>query len=603
MKSVVPVCYITDENYILPTIVSISSLLETRGKGTTYHVHLITTFALGKEGLMIDELRRKHPECTITILRSEQIGDARLENRKNHVSKVALLKYVLCDLLPTIDKAIYIDGDTVIQKDLTELYRINLGDNYLGAATALIGYNQKYHDWQYESLVGVPFGEYINTGVMVMNFAALRRDAVAAKLLAFTESNRKLIFMDQDAFNAVCKGRIILLDRRYNLMPECATAPSSAMREAASRPEEAVILHFAGKKKPWNTFAARWSRHYAGYYHRSPARGEFFRTLGRYGKRELRKKALRPFRRIRNFVEGELREASQRYRVFDTIERRKDEDAFAAQYFYLDQMVRATNFGLNRGDERERSVTVSLTTIPSRIYEIGTTIESILMQSFKPDRIVLWLDRDGITESELPLSLRGQMERGLTVRFCEDIGPHTKLIPALKEFPDDVIITVDDDILYPNYVLERLYRDYLLDKTKIYCNRARFISVLNRNDFRYEQDWKNVSTEVEGLNLLPLGVGGVLYPPGVLGDDVFDLALQKELAPRADDIWFKAMSLKRGVVCKRIAGMRHIFPMRPHSQEVGLQLTNVKAGGNETQISACFDHFDLWNILGANRLP
>src|SRR5690606_22490626 len=115
---------------------------------------------------------------------------------------------------------------------------------------------------------------------------------------------------------------------------------------------------------------------------------------------------------------------SQRYRSFDKDERRKDEDAFAAQYFYLDQMLRGEAHGLNRGERRERQVTVSLTTIPSRIYEIGTTIESILLQTFKPDRIVLWLDRDALSEDDLPISLKGQMQRGLTVRFCEDIGPH-----------------------------------------------------------------------------------------------------------------------------------------------------------------------------------
>lgn len=602
MKNALPVCYISDENYYLPTVVSISSLLEAREPSTRYEVFLITNFEIGDQVEMLDELRKNHPDCVITCLQSPEMADSIVTEKKNHVSPIALLKYNLCTLIPHFDKAIYIDGDTIVQKDLSELYNVDLGENLIGAAPALIGYYQKYHNWQYERRVGVPFSEYVNTGVMLMNFAAFRREEIPRKLVDFTRAHRDLMFMDQDAFNAVCKGRVVFLEQRFNLMPGCRGVSSERMRDAAAKPTDAVVLHFAGKTKPWVSLQAPWSRYYVSHLRRSPARKVLLGLFADFGASRLKSAIKRPITRARSYVKSELRLVGQLYRDHDRGERRKDEDAFAAQYFYLDQMNRNTASGLNQTESRDQRIIVSLTTIPPRIYDIGTTIESLLLQSLKPDMIVLWLDKDGLTEEDLPLNLRRQMDRGLTVRFCEDIGPHTKLVPALKEFPEDVIITVDDDILYPSYVLERLYRNYLQDKSKIYCNRARFISVLKHADFSYEQDWENVREEVEGLNVIPLGVGGVLYPPKILHEDVFDLKLQKKLTPKADDIWFKAMSLRRGVLCKRIAGLRQIYPIRPHSQEVSLHSENVFGGGNEAQVQACFNHFHLWELLGADHL-
>lgn len=303
-------------------------------------------------------------------------------------------------------------------------------------------------------------------------------------------------------------------------------------------------------------------------------------------------------RKPRLFVQKVVRETVKEAKVTGRGFRR---DALAAAYFLQLDLLSAQGVesGVHEGQPRDKKIVVSLTTIPARLFDIHTTIESLLRQTLKPDAIVLWLDETRISDADLPLRLKDQMKRGVEVRFCQDIGPHTKLIPALRAFPDSVVITVDDDILYPSNLVERLVYNHRKYPSEILCFRARRIHLPGLGPTIYSQHWPNQLSEASGLDIVPLGVGGVLYPPDSLDPEVFNLSAQRELSPKADDIWFKAMSLRAGVACRRIDAPTEPHPIRPNSQDVGLEAFNVGEGGNDAQIQAAFDRYDLWRVLKA----
>lgn len=97
-------------------------------------------------------------------------------------------------------------------------------------------------------------------------------------------------------------------------------------------------------------------------------------------------------------------------------------------------------------------IIVSLTTYGRRLYRVHLTIESLMQQSMKANRIVLWLSDE--FKDTLPQTLLKQTKRGLDIRYCKDIRSYTKLVPSLREFPEATIITVDDDIIYEYDVLK-----------------------------------------------------------------------------------------------------------------------------------------------------
>lgn len=111
-------------------------------------------------------------------------------------------------------------------------------------------------------------------------------------------------------------------------------------------------------------------------------------------------------------------------------------------------------------EDRRSDIVVSLTTIPSRIEGIDDTLKSLMAQSRPPRRIVLNLPSFSRREQVayvVPERLRAL--KALEIRVCEDWGPATKLIPALMaEAPDQAIIAVDDDRIYPPSTLATLER-------------------------------------------------------------------------------------------------------------------------------------------------
>mgnify|MGYP005915554373 CR=1 FL=1 len=237
---------------------------------------------------------------------------------------------------------------------------------------------------------------------------------------------------------------------------------------------------------------------------------------------------------------------------------------------------------------------VSLTSYGPRIQDVHLTIESMMQQTRKANRIILWLSENEQTK-ELPMSLQLQQERGLEVRHCTDIRSYTKLIPTLKLCPEAIIITVDDDCLYNVDVIDRLYRSYITDKTCVHCLTGSEIAI-NDGEIEPYCKWKPFKINASGKKYLATGVGGVIYPPHIFTSEVFNENVFMSICPTADDIWFKTMELIAGVKVKRAevhnaSGVE--FMTNEVAQVVNLNSNNVRGGQNDVQIKKVFERYGI----------
>ena len=250
-------------------------------------------------------------------------------------------------------------------------------------------------------------------------------------------------------------------------------------------------------------------------------------------------------------------------------------------------------------------IIISLTSFSHRVNDLYLTIESLFQQSLKADRIILWLSLKDFPNKvfDLPEQLKKQMKRGLEVAFCEqDLGPYTKFYYTLKENPNSLIITVDDDILYPVDLVDQLYRAYKKEPHIIHCQRAHQMALSHATELMPYKQWKKDITEsMADRTVFPTGVGGVLYFPGCFADEILDKDTFLKLAPNSDDVWLKAMSLKKGVLSKKIADSRPWFSrylVIEGSQLFALKRKNKSPGqGNDPKLKAVFDHYQLWDQL------
>lgn len=165
---------------------------------------------------------------------------------------------------------------------------------------------------------------------------------------------------------------------------------------------------------------------------------------------------------------------------------------------------------------REDSVIVSMTTFPARIGYVHLAIKSLLSQTVIPEKLILWLAKDQFRDVAIPEQLRALCAYGLEIRFCdEDLLAHKKYYYAMRTFPEQVIVTYDDDIIYPEDSLEKLLMMHRKFPDAIICNRGREIE-MNGGFVATYKDWKvsgRVPAGLPSYRVMASTGAGTLYPP------------------------------------------------------------------------------------------
>ncbi len=249
--------------------------------------------------------------------------------------------------------------------------------------------------------------------------------------------------------------------------------------------------------------------------------------------------------------------------------------------------------------EGEAKIIVSLTSFPERMYDVHYAVYSLLNQIKKPDILILYLAEDEFPnrEADLPPKLLRLKENGLTIKWCKNLKSYKKLIPALREYPEDIIVTADDDVYYPKDWLYKLYESYLENPECIHCHRAHKITFENDEIKPYKHWNMCIDDNSTGFINFFTGAGGILYPPKLLHGNVLDEELFLKLAPNADDIWFYSMAVlnnaKIKIVNKPYNNIRLVNPMRDIGayEETTLCLEGNSDGGNDIQLNNVFEHY------------
>jgi len=249
-----------------------------------------------------------------------------------------------------------------------------------------------------------------------------------------------------------------------------------------------------------------------------------------------------------------------------------------------------------------RKIIVSLTSHGSRILDAYLAIETIMQGTLKPNIIVLWLPEGKTVTS---IYLENQIKRGLEIRYVKDLGPQTKLVYALKSFPDDIIITIDDDIFYKPDMIENLLRAYQEDSSSILANRVSVITKKQNGKVNSYLKWIHFNyPERDSKNNVIIGVEGCLYPPYSLSDEVFNEEVFRAICPTADDIWFTAMAMLKGTKIVHVEGRYDkgfaggVANLRMQRNGLVHQNEDPEDCLNDTQFQSVFHKYNLYPLIG-----
>lgn len=242
-------------------------------------------------------------------------------------------------------------------------------------------------------------------------------------------------------------------------------------------------------------------------------------------------------------------------------------------------------------------VIVSLTSFPEAINFAAGAIKSILDGSVLPDKIILYLTLSQFGNKTLPQELL-ELERKNEIfeihNYDNEIRSYRKLIPALMEYPNDIIVTIDDDVKYHRHMLKKLLDMHRRFPDHVIAHRAKkLLKGLPYKKWPKHRWYHFIGSKFKfSPKNIQTGVGGVLYPPGVLKSSMIDQELFTNLAPTTDDLWFWAAT---------VLNDRMIIPVpfgynKPKSlgkpRELSLKTINFKNGEDRNVRS-------LNNILSA----
>ena len=255
-----------DNNYVMPASVAITSILENKKSD-------ICIFLLYLENNLSEDSKNKLKG--ITAIYSTQIEFVELSEDKLKGFPVlrhglsAYLRMFAPQILPDIDKLLYLDCDLLVEKPLDDLYNVDIERYDMAAVMDL----NEVTVPEFLKSIGCNSGHYVNTGVLLMNLKKLRTRDIIGDTVSYLNLYKDLIkFSDQDILNGIIPD-ILLLPPKYNstihlwnpkVRQFCLKVWSEAEIEEGKK--SPVIIHYLSAIKPWHWGATHPLKHRWYYY-------------------------------------------------------------------------------------------------------------------------------------------------------------------------------------------------------------------------------------------------------------------------------------------------------------------------------------------------
>lgn len=235
---------------------------------------------------------------------------------------------------------------------------------------------------------------------------------------------------------------------------------------------------------------------------------------------------------------------------------------------------------------------VSLTSYPERIKYICNTIDSLINQTYNDFLICLYLSREEFDDISEITILQEKYGNKLYIKWVnENLKSYKKIYYSLIEYPDNCIITVDDDVIYSKNMVYELVMGHKKNKNCVIARRCHLITKYDEESIDKYNNWIQCCEEYVDeprFDLIATGVGGVLYPPNIFSSEVMNKDVFMRECSHGDDLWLKAMELLSGIKTVYVQGGyadRQVI----ETINTGLYVNINRDGGNDKQIEKLID--------------
>ena len=209
-KTIIAVSYSTDNSYIYPTIVSITSLVINSAINTFYNIYILHPPDFKeKSKIFLNSVVNKYPD-KLSIIYFNMGNKYKGLGLNFRITTPTYYRLSLHELLPDVNRIIYLDGDTAAFDDLTELYKLDMKGNII----------MGFLDGFPESIKSFGFDKptVVCAGVLLMDLDGLRKYGYTKKINDFIDKNKnKLVQQDQTIVNVLFQDKLGVLPPRYGI--------------------------------------------------------------------------------------------------------------------------------------------------------------------------------------------------------------------------------------------------------------------------------------------------------------------------------------------------------------------------------------------------
>jgi lipopolysaccharide biosynthesis glycosyltransferase len=246
----IPIFYACDDNFVKYTIVSLKSMIDNASKEYKYKIHVLNTNITERMQEKLYALQNENFEVVFVNVTDylESIAD-RLPLR-HYYSKTTYFRFFIPEMFPEYKKAIYIDSDTIVLGDISQLYNTDIGDCYIGGCVEQAMSQVDVYGTYAEQVVGVKRKEFFNAGLMLMNCEQFRENKVLDQFITLLGEYNFIVTQDEDYLNLICKDNVFWLDQKWN------TELTDGLRYSYGI-KSAYILHYIMVNKPWRYHKCR----------------------------------------------------------------------------------------------------------------------------------------------------------------------------------------------------------------------------------------------------------------------------------------------------------------------------------------------------------
>ena len=250
----IPVVLSSDNKYAHCMYTTILSILENSYKNTYYIFYLLVPFDFSKSNEnKILEIYYKY-SCFIYFIYIKNLFK-NLIIQAEYSSLITYYRLLIGDLLPKeIEKCIYLDVDIFVLRDLSNLFTVEMNDNYIAGVVSPSDYFKEKQNCKRLNLTSMK--QYVNAGVLVMNLKQIRKDNMTQKFLELAKRNYNS--QEQDVLNVACFGKILTLPPKYNLMVSQIKDNNPLIKNIYNEEDiidaknSPYIIHYLNKKRQWN---------------------------------------------------------------------------------------------------------------------------------------------------------------------------------------------------------------------------------------------------------------------------------------------------------------------------------------------------------------